>query len=368
MKHSARSIRLLLLTSILVVLALLLPVVRGSRRPTVRGQGPLDQQLLDAVKAGDLGRVKALLTEGVDVQARDENGRTALHMAAYRGHSEVADLLVAQGADVNATSDKGETPLHCSGVLRCHPDIFLQHGVGRPFEQEVKTRQAVAQRLLSHGAKVDTVAAYCWTPLDLAAYCGNRGVAELLLAQGASVSAVDSEGNTPLHVAVFGRTRVAELLLDESTADNPHGCSAVMHCHAYPMDAAGPAGDEIGSKKLLRIVAKSHGKELQLGLVCDPERGKKRQPLDDAAKGRREVAELLLTQGADANAKTFSGWTPLHYAAALGYAHMAEVLLPRGADVGIKDNAGRTPLALAVDAGYAGLAELLQKGKKGEAG
>lgn len=368
MKHSPKSIRLLSLTSILVVLALLLPAVRNSRRPRAQGPGSPDQQLLDAVKAGDLDLVRALLVEGADVQARDDNGRTALHMAAYRGHSEVADFLVAKGADVNATSDKGETPLHCSGVLRCHPDIFRQHGMGRPFEQEVKTRQAVAQRLLSHGAKVDTVAAYHWTPLHLAAYCGNRGVAELLLAQGASVSAVDSEGNTPLHVAVFGRTRVAELLLDESTADKPHGCSAVMHCHAYPTDAGVPAAGGAGAKKVLRVVARSHGKVLELGLVCDSERSKKRQPLDDAGKGRREVAELLLTHGADANAKTFSGWTPLHYAAALGYAHLVEVLLPRGADASVKDSAGRTPLALAVEAGYSDLAEVLQKDRKGEAG
>ena len=368
MKHSPKSIRLLLLTSILVVLALLLPVVRGCRRPRVRGQGSPDQQLLDAVKAGDMGLVKALLAEGADVQARDDNGRTALHMAAYRGHSEVVDFLMAEGADVNATSDKGETPLHCSGVLRCHPDVFLQHGTGRPFEQEVKMRQAVAQRLLSHGAKVDTVAAYHWTPLHLAAYCGNRGVVELLLAQGASVSAVDSKGNTPLHVAVFGRTRVAELLLDGSDDESPNGCSAVMHCHAYPTETEVPAKDGGQAKKVMQVVAKSHGKVLPLLLLCDPERSKDRQPLDDAGKGRREIAELLLTHGADANAKTFSGWTPLHYASALGYAHMAEVLLPRGADARVKDNAGRTPLALAVEAGYSDLAGLLQKGRKGEPG
>ena len=120
--------------------------------------------------------------------------------------------------------------------------------------------------------------------------------------------------------------------------------------------------------KLLRVVAKSHGKELEMRLGFDPQRLKTPQLLDDAGKGRREVAELLLTHGADANAKAFSGWTPLHYAAALGYSHMAEVLLPRGADARVKDNAGRTPLALATEAGHSSLAEMLQKGGKGKSG
>ena len=61
-----------------------------------------DDALRDAVKAGNIEAVKQHLDAGVDVNAKNQLGRTSLHAAAYRGHTVVVELLVANDADVNA--------------------------------------------------------------------------------------------------------------------------------------------------------------------------------------------------------------------------------------------------------------------------
>jgi len=48
--------------------------------------------------------VNRLLTANVDVNAADRSGRTALHMAAERGHLEVVNRLLTANADVNAAA------------------------------------------------------------------------------------------------------------------------------------------------------------------------------------------------------------------------------------------------------------------------
>ena len=69
-----------------------------------------------------------------------------------------------------------------------------------------------------------------------------------------------------------------------------------------------------------------------------------------AYHGRKEIAELLITAGADMNAQgSISGWTPLHFAARWGHKEIAELLIAAGADVNAKGFAGKmTPLDVAI--------------------
>jgi uncharacterized protein len=69
---------------------------------------------LDAVASA-----QALLDAGADVNARDANGRTALHAAAALGYNDVVRLLVERGADVAAKDAEGSTPVDAAnGKLR----------------------------------------------------------------------------------------------------------------------------------------------------------------------------------------------------------------------------------------------------------
>ena len=89
---------------------------------------------------------------------------------------------------------------------------------------------------------------------------------------------------------------------------------------------------------------------------------------DAAAAGHKEVAELLIAEGADVNAKdsTF-GRTLLHIAAREGHKEIVELLLAKGVDVNAKDKEGKTPLDAAIYGKNPQTADLLRKhgGKSG---
>jgi uncharacterized protein len=64
-----------------------------------------------AVRRGDVQAVRELLRAGIDVDARDRHGQTALMLAAHRGHGEIAALLVEAGADLNVAAKYNLTAL-----------------------------------------------------------------------------------------------------------------------------------------------------------------------------------------------------------------------------------------------------------------
>ena len=175
----------------------------------------------------------------------------------------------------------------------------------------------MAETLLEHGARVDDESGESGaTPLNVAAAKGHAEVVQLLLAHGADRTKRSRWGVTPLEAAVRGgHQNVAGVLLE--------GAPAAM-----------------------------------TGTLL----------YEAALKNQRDIADLLLRKGANANARDKSGATPLHAAALKGNLAVAELLLSRGAEVDPRDGDGLTPLHNAALTGNAGMAALLlDKGADREA-
>jgi ankyrin repeat protein len=94
-----------------VLISALLAVVFGISQAAFAGE------IHDAVRAGDLAKVKILVAKdpGV-VNEKDTRGRTPLHFASGSGNHEVISFLIVSGADINGGDDLGQTPLHLSAA------------------------------------------------------------------------------------------------------------------------------------------------------------------------------------------------------------------------------------------------------------
>ncbi|MFX0200286.1 MAG: ankyrin repeat domain-containing protein, partial [Candidatus Hodarchaeota archaeon] len=77
--------------------------------------------LMEAASKGDTEKVHALLAKGADVNAKDNDGLTALMRAALQGHTDTVHALLAKGADVNAKDNDGLTAL-MRAALQGHTD------------------------------------------------------------------------------------------------------------------------------------------------------------------------------------------------------------------------------------------------------
>ncbi len=78
-----------------------------------------------------------------------------------------------------------------------------------------------------------------------------------------------------------------------------------------------------------------------------------------AEKGNIAKVERLIAKGANVNAKSKNGLTPLHGAARQGHLTIVELLIASGANVNAKDKVGATPLHEPADTGNKAVAELL---------
>lgn len=70
-----------------------------------------EKQLLKAAETGNLAQVENLIAQNVNIDAVDENGRTALHLATYEDHTKVAEALIEAGANPNHRTNYDSTPL-----------------------------------------------------------------------------------------------------------------------------------------------------------------------------------------------------------------------------------------------------------------
>lgn len=68
-----------------------------------------ENPLINAVRTGDVKKVKELIKAGADVNAKDDRAGTALMLASQNGNNKLVELLIRAGADVNIKNKEGKT-------------------------------------------------------------------------------------------------------------------------------------------------------------------------------------------------------------------------------------------------------------------
>uniref|UniRef100_A0A665T026 Poly [ADP-ribose] polymerase n=1 Tax=Echeneis naucrates TaxID=173247 RepID=A0A665T026_ECHNA len=322
--------------------------------------------LLQAAREADMAKVKKTLALEIISFKHPQTNETALHCAVASPHpkrKQVTELLLRKGANINEKNKDFMTPLHVAAE-RAHNDIL--------------------EVLQKHGAKVNAVDTLGQTALHRAALAGHIQTCKLLLSYGADPSIVSLQGFT---AAQMGNEAVQQILNENVPTRNSDvdyrfleaakagdldtvqqlctpqnvNCRDLEGRHSTPLHFAAGYNRVAVVEYLLHHGADVHAKD-KGGLV----------PLHNACSyGHYEVAELLVRHGASVNVADLWKFTPLHEAAAKGKYEICKLLLKHGADPTKKNRDGNMPLDMVKDGDtdiqdlLRGDAALLDAAKKG---
>jgi ankyrin repeat protein len=286
--------------------------------------------IIQAVKDNDLKKAKFLIKTGADVNAKDEDGGTALMWTAQKGYTEIVKALFEAGANINAKKNDGATALMAAA--------FVGH-------------TEIVKALIEAGADVNVKSKSGWSALMDAAWKGHTEIAKVLIGSGADVNAkTDENGNTALKLAAQeGYTEIVKALIEGGANIN-----AKKNDGATALIMAALWGHTDIASALIKAGADLNAKKMENGWTA---------LMDAAWKGHTDIVSALIKAGADVNAKGKDGWTALMTATYYGHTEIAKALIEAGADVNAKNNKDVTVLmAAAVSKSFDTVKILLENG------
>jgi ankyrin repeat protein len=267
-----------------------------------------DLRLIEAVRAKNADRVRALIAERVDVNTRQGDQATALHWAAHLDDKVIVDELLRAGAVPDVADDTGATPLY----LAC-----------------VNGNAEVVARLLDAGANAKAALLSGETVLMTCARSGNATAVRSLLRRGAPVNIVNARESAHDQTALMWAA--AESHPDVVAALLEGGADVSARSREYTQTVTSEVTQRAGREALNYTVPRGGSTAL----------------LFAARSGDAESARLLVAAGADVNDALPDGSSALILAAYSGHTRAAEMLLDKGADANA-DAVGYTALHAAV--------------------
>ena len=177
-------------------------------------------EVIEAIQKGDGARVAALLDEDRSLLGAKSGSISAIMLAVYHGHPEIAQLFVKHGAKVSfpeacALGDEGAMQIldRDASVLNAYSeDGYPSLGLAVFFRHP-----ELARKLIERGADVNAAAKNPQrvAPVHAAATVQDRATMRLLLERGADANAKQQMGFTPFHSAAsHGDVETAKLLMD----------------------------------------------------------------------------------------------------------------------------------------------------------
>jgi ankyrin repeat protein len=336
-----------------------------------------------AARSNDTAKIKRLLLQGAEINAKDTAGQTALFYAANKHNLEAVKLLVAAGADVKSASLAAVSSTAVMQFLLEHgakPDVTaLNNAVNRNSIEQVKLllkyganpqqpiadysplQSAVLQKnpqiaklLLANGSLVDSPSKFGERALHLAINTGDVNTISLLIKNGANVNVLPGDQTSPLNTAmrVWSPSDMQvrpDLQKDSSSAKDDYDRTLPIIKLLISKGARVNDGDKYGERPL-HIAAIKHSPTavlllIQYGAKIDAIDKKGNAALHYAAGGGKlQTCQFLIQHGADPNKANNEGRTPLLSAAGTGHLDIIKMLLERGVNVWTRDKRGWTAL------------------------
>ncbi|XP_066982454.1 uncharacterized protein [Macrobrachium rosenbergii] len=324
--------------------------------------------LHEAVLLGDLRTMESILNEtDTDVNVADGMDRTALHLAADRGHKDIVVMLIEKGCKVNSPDVEGRTPLHFAVESGDLDVVLALLTAGAEVDVVEKRRGRTPIHLAIVGNNLDILKVLLQplvddpqlgekvlkltekdgrTLLHMAAHHGLLEATYMLISAGAEVNVKDVSGNTPMHAVILTRLRrkekicskVLEVLLESGgdaeggiEGENAGEAGTLLHAAAF-------AGCLDCVRVLLKRSAKLETKNFY---------GK--TPLQIAIEENHvDIVAFLVDNNACVETTDSRGQRPLHYAIMSDSPRLVEEILRSGADRNARDKDGNTYFQYAV--------------------
>ena len=235
--------------------------------------------LMHWAAVGDVEQMQALVQQGADVNAVDDDGDTALYYALSNGDTDIVDLLLDHGANPNISGTSGN-PLHLAAD---------QGWTG------------VVSSLIRHGADVDAQQAGGLTASMLAAGTSSTEPLRVLSAAGADLDRLDDDGDSALfYAASRGRVDAVSLLLQRganpspgagASGQTPMSIARILSTSNHPLPPGATRSDYGAIVELLTV---PRPKAARTAHASDP--GSADQTAGMAPSSRRWVSEPVTSE------------------------------------------------------------------------
>ncbi|KAI3775465.1 hypothetical protein L1987_50042 [Smallanthus sonchifolius] len=213
------------------------PIMEGVLMETehmlAHGRMDLPLSLCFATLRADDLLLQKLLQRGLDPNESDNNGRTALHIAASQGNINCVLLLLDYGADPNSRDSEGNVPLW-EAILGNHDPVItiLKDNGATLLSGDVGLFSCIAaeqnkldilKQIINHGGDVTVPKTNGSTALHVAVCEGNIEMVKFLLTQGADIDKSDDHGWTPRDLAdQQGHHDIRKLFLKVKSTDKDY--------------------------------------------------------------------------------------------------------------------------------------------------
>ena len=301
--------------------------------------------------------VNVRISLGVDVDKRDHDGNTALHIAVMNNHTVRVSQLILLGVDAEALNHAGHSALHLAALTG--NTGMIRHLAAPGFSSDV---HCLGDSTVSHprtnqgGSNIDVLTTEGETALHIAARKGYNHTVIALIETGAIVGACDKHNNTPLHQAALNRNTqtVCELIAAGANveAQNEHGETS--------LHLAAKTGHVETVCKLVELGAstEARGSKGRTPLLC---------AIQDGFFFFSVVHELHVA-GANLEASDNDGNTCLHLAIQCGNEEMVKDLVARGTNVHAKNTNSESALLLAAKVDFTKAAIILLEARANAGG